>query len=97
MLAAFDDLSGDVSAEYMRQRHTGQTLANPQIDMVQCAGFDADKNLVLTRLGVGDVLVTQNFGTTEFVDTDGFHRSSETNSNYHRRIRSPISAHRRGS
>jgi hypothetical protein len=45
--------------------------------VVQSASLDANEDLVLTRLGVGYIFVAQNFRTTEFVDANGFHRSSE--------------------
>src|SRR6185369_16968435 len=60
--------------------------ADPEIDVIQGAGFDPDQNLVLTRPGIGHVLIAQNFRTTEFMDANGLHGSSEMKSNYHRRI-----------
>ncbi len=87
VLADFDDLSCDVRPQNVRQGHSGQTFADPEIDMVQGAGLDADQNLVLARLGIGHIFVAQNFRTTEFMDADGFHRSSAMKSNYHRACR----------
>jgi hypothetical protein len=43
--------------------------------MIQGASSDPDENLVLARLGVGNVFVAKNFWTTEFVYTNGFHAS----------------------
>ena len=80
VVADFDNLACDVSTQDVRQLHSGQAFADPQIDMVQGTGLDADENLVLPGLGVGNIFVAQNFRTTEFVDANGFHRSSEITS-----------------
>ena len=73
VLADLGNLSGNVRAQDVRQLHSGQTFADPQIDVVQGAGFDPDENLVPARLGIGHIFVAQNFRTTEFMDADGFH------------------------
>ncbi len=81
VLADFGNLSGDVRSKDVRQIHSGQSFANPQIDVVQGAGFDADQNLVLAWLGIRYVFVAQNLRTTEFMDANGFHRSLRRKSN----------------
>jgi hypothetical protein len=83
VLAHFGDLARDVSSQNVWQGHPRQTLADPKIDVVESAGFDANQNLVLPWLGIGNVFVAQDFRTTEFMDADGFHGSSEMKSSYH--------------
>ena len=82
----FDDLAGYVSYPECAARYSGQPFADPKIQVIQGAGSDADQHLVLARIRVRDLFVAQNF-TTEFVDADGFHGSSEMKSKYHRRIK----------
>ena len=72
--------------ENVRQADPGQAFPDPHIDVVQRASLDPNQNLVLARLGIGHIFVAQNFRTTEFVDADGFHGSSDRNSTYHRSI-----------
>src|ERR1700739_3526344 len=76
VLADLHDFASDVAAEDMRQVDTGQSLAYPNIEMIKSTGPDADENLVLARLGIGDILVDENFRATEVMDADGFHGDS---------------------
>ena len=76
VIADFDDFSGDVAAENMRQVHARQALTHPNVEMVHGAGSDSDQNLVLARPGIRDIFVGEDFGSTEFMDADGFHGSS---------------------
>jgi hypothetical protein len=52
--------------------------------MIQGASFDPNQNLILARLGVGNVFVTENFWTAEFVDANGFHGSLGKLRSYHK-------------
>ena len=56
--------------ENVRQFHSGQSLAHPQVQMVHRARFHADQHLILARLRIGDVFVAKNFRTTEFVNDE---------------------------
>jgi hypothetical protein len=69
------DFPCDVAAQNVRQLHTWQSLAYPDIEMIQGAGFDSDENLILAWLRVGYVFVAKNFWATEFVYANGFHAS----------------------
>ena len=73
VLADFDDFTGDVAAENVRQLHAGQAFAHPDIEMVHGAGFHADQDLIFARLRIGNVFVAEHFGSAEFVNADGFH------------------------
>ena len=73
VLADFDDFTRDVAAEDVRQFHAGQSLAHPDIEMVERAGPHPDQDLIFARLRIGDVFVLQNFGATELMEADGFH------------------------
>jgi hypothetical protein len=72
----FDHFPRHIAAQNVGQVNAGQSSANPEIQMVQCAGFDANQHLIPAGLGIGDVFVAENFRTTEFVNTDGFHNGN---------------------
>ena len=73
VLADFDDFSGDVAAKDVRQLHAGQSFANPEIEMIQCAGPNANQNLIFARLRIGYVFIGQDFGTAKLMNADCFH------------------------
>src|SRR5712692_5165115 len=73
VLAGFNDLARNVTAQDVRQVHARQSFAHPEIKMVHGAGFDADEHLVLGRFRVGDIFIAENFRPAEFVNADGFH------------------------
>ena len=72
----FDDLSGNVAAQNVRQANPGQPLAHPEVEVVHGASSHANKHLIFAGSGIGDIFIAQNFGTAKFVDADGFHRTS---------------------
>jgi hypothetical protein len=86
VFAHLGNLACDVRPQNVGQGHPGQAFADPEIDVIQGAGSYANQNLVLTRPGIGHVLIAQNFRTTEFMDANGLHGSSEMKSTYHRRM-----------
>jgi hypothetical protein len=57
----------------VRKLYAGQPFAYPEIKMVQRARADANEYVVFTQFGVGSVFVLEDFGSTEFVNADGFH------------------------
>ncbi len=69
----FDNLTGHVATEDMRQFHSRDAFANPQIEVIHRACFDANEYLVFAWLRIRDVLVAENFRPTEFVNANGFH------------------------
>src|SRR5579862_4764512 len=76
----------------MRQVYARQSVAHPDIKMVQGTGLNADQNLVFSGLWIGDIFVPQNFRPTEFVQTNSFHAcgSSEIKT---RTVANPIAHH----
>ena len=46
-------LAGNIAAEDVRQLHSGQSLANEQVEMVQRAGPHPNEHLVFAQLGSG--------------------------------------------
>ncbi len=54
--------SRDVVAENVRQRYfdARQSTAGEDIEMIQCAGFDFDENLIRADLRVGNIGVLQH-------------------------------------
>ncbi len=83
VLAHLGNLARDVSPQNVWHGHPRQAFADPKIDVVESAGLDANQNPVVPWLRIRHILVTQDFRTTEFMDADGFHGSSEMKSNYH--------------
>ena len=67
------DNAADVAAEDQRQLNAGNALADPEVEVVEGAGFHLDKHLVLTQLGFGDVFVLEDLGTAEFMNANRFH------------------------
>jgi hypothetical protein len=73
--AGFYDLSGDVAAENVRQVHARQTLAHPQIKVVQRTGFNANQYMVFSKDWVRDVLIRQNFWAAKLMNAYCLHKS----------------------
>jgi hypothetical protein len=73
------DFSSDVAAGNMWKRdgNIRQSAADPQIEMIQSAGAHADENFIGAGLGLGDVDVLQNFGSTMLAEEDSLHDASE--------------------
>src|SRR5438094_8332124 len=91
IFAGLDDFSRNIAAQDVRQVDARETLADPNIKMVQGASSDANQHLILARFRIRNIFVAQDFRTAKFVNADGFHVSSDTKSNYH--IRSAKIAH----
>src|SRR5579863_1781367 len=75
VLAQFDDFSGHVAAKNMRQVHARQSFAHPHIEMIQGASAHPHQHFIFSRLGIGHVFVSENFGPTELMNANGFHKS----------------------
>ena len=69
------DFAGDVAAGNERQRkgHAVQALADPEVEMVQRAGVNADQDFVGAGLRIGDFGVLQNFGPAVLGNEDRPH------------------------
>ena len=74
VLSDFDDLAGYVAAEDVGQFDSGQSLANPQVEMIHGTGADPDKHLIRAGLGVRQFFVAQDFWSAEFVDDGSLHQ-----------------------
>ena len=61
----------------MGQADAGEAFADPEVEVIHGAGTNADQDLILARLGIGDVFVLQDFGAAECVDTDCLHDVSQ--------------------
>ena len=57
VLAHFDHFAGDVAAENVRQLHSRQSFAHPDVQMIQGTCSHAHQHLILARLRIGDVFV----------------------------------------
>jgi hypothetical protein len=73
VLADFDDFAGHVAAEGVREVNAGQASTYPDVEVVQGARAHAYEDLIFTRLGIGDVFVGEDFGSTELMNANGFH------------------------
>ncbi len=69
------DFAGDVAAGNVRERNWNarQALADPDVEMVQSAGADADKHFAGANGWIGCVGVLENAGSAVLVKDDGFH------------------------
>ena len=76
VLATLRDFSGDITAKDVRQLHTRQSFAHPEIKMVQRAGANANEDMIFAQFGIGCVFVLKDFGTAKFVNANGFHRAA---------------------
>src|SRR6516164_4411301 len=57
----------------MRQLHARQSLAHPQIEMVQRTRLYPHQHLVFAQLRIGNAFVGENLGPAELMDANGFH------------------------
>src|SRR5208282_111312 len=78
VLADLGHFACDVASENVRQLHPRQSLAHPDIEMVERAGPHPNQHLIFTRLGIGHVFVSEDFGTTELMNANGFHDGLST-------------------
>ena len=77
-LANFADHAGDIVPENMGQRNldSRQTIAHPNVEMIQRAGAHFDQNFVCFDLGIGDFSDLQNLRPAVLFENDGFHSCS---------------------
>ena len=73
VLATIGDFTCDIAAEYVRQLYPGKPFAHPEIEMVECAGANANEDMIFAQLGIGRVFVLQDFWTTKLVNANSFH------------------------
>jgi len=73
--ADFGHFAGDVAAGNVRKwdGNAGEAATDPEVEMVEGAGMDADEDVVVAELGFVDVGVMENAGITVLVEENGFH------------------------
>jgi hypothetical protein len=69
------DFAGDVAARNVREgeRNAWQTLADPEVEMIERAGFDAHKNFVGLDCRLRNIDEFENVRRTVLLENDGFH------------------------
>ena len=65
--------AGAVRAEDPRLRNGGESLADPDVQMVQRGGAKTDQHLARSRFRVGNLLDDEYLGTAVLVNPDGLH------------------------
>jgi hypothetical protein len=73
VFATLCNFSGDIATEDVREFDARKTLTYPEIKMVQGASANPDEDVILAELRIRGIFVTKNFGTTKFMDANGFH------------------------
>ena len=74
VLAHLDYFARNVAAKNVRQLYSRQSLAHPDIQMIQRTCPHTHQNLIFAQLRIGDVFVGQNFRSAELMNTDCFHK-----------------------
>jgi hypothetical protein len=74
-LAEPDDHAGPVRAEDPRLRSGGKPAAQPDVEVVERGGPEADQDLAGPGLRVGSVLEAQDLRPAVLVDADRLHRA----------------------
>lgn len=84
--AKLDDFTDAVAAGNVRKRdlESGKAAANPEVEMVEGAGTDADKDFVAAELRFGYIRETENGWITVFLEDDGFHERPPRSETYGR-------------
>jgi hypothetical protein len=69
------DDAGDVAPGDVRQwdAHTGETVALPEVKVIESAGFHPDHHFPGPRYGIRYVLIAESLGTAMFMESYGFH------------------------
>ena len=77
VLSHFDNFARDVAARNVRQVDPRQAFTHPDVKMVQRASSHPYEDLIFSRPGIGDVFVSEDFGSTELMNANGFHGAPE--------------------
>src|SRR3984893_8749858 len=75
VLSDFGHFACDVAAQNVRQLHARQSFSHPEVQMIQRAGSHSHQHLVLARLWIRYIFVSENFRTTELMNANRFHES----------------------
>jgi hypothetical protein len=73
--ADLGDFAGDIAAGNVGERdsNTGEAAANPEVEMIEGAGADANQDFIVAKGRFGDISIAKNRRVTVFMDDDGFH------------------------
>jgi hypothetical protein len=73
--ADLGDFAGNIAAGNVGERdsNTREAAANPEVEMIEGAGTDANQNLIVAEGRFGHISIAENGRVTVFMDDDGFH------------------------
>jgi len=73
--ADLGDFASDVAARNVGQGNleAGKAAAHPEVEMIECAGANADEDFVATELRFGNIGKAENGWVTMMMEEDGFH------------------------
>jgi len=72
-LVCAGDHARAVGAEDARLGHRRQTLADPDVEMVEARGVQLDQHVVIAGRRIGDVFVAQHFRAAVLMDPNCLH------------------------
>jgi hypothetical protein len=69
------DFASDIATRDVRQgnRHVGKAATNPEVEMVQRTGSDANEYVSAAECGLGGLGILQHFGSPVLLKDDRFH------------------------
>ena len=67
------NLPGDIAAQNMRQFYARQSLADPDVEMIEGACLHPHQHLIFARLRIRHVFVHQDFRPSELMNANSFH------------------------
>jgi hypothetical protein len=84
--ADFGDFAGDIATGNVGQGdlQSGEAAADPEIEMIEGTGADADQDFVAAELRFGHVGETKNGGVPVFLEHNGFHERPPRSETYGR-------------
>jgi hypothetical protein len=71
----FCNLASHVTAGNVRKRNvdTRQTVTNPQVEVIQSAGMNADQDFIVTEVWLRNLRVVQHAGVAMLMKNDSLH------------------------
>jgi hypothetical protein len=76
VVADLDDFAGNIAAGNVGKRNgnAGQTVAHPEIEMIEGAGANADEDFVGVEVRFGNIGVMEHTGVAMLVKDNRFHK-----------------------
>ena len=73
--ADLGDFAGNIAAGNVGERdgNAGEAAANPEVEMIEGAGTDANQDFIVAESRFGNIGIAKDGRVTVFVDDDGFH------------------------